>query len=178
MKFILVLAMLAFGLGGCAQRSVLTDYDPNYDFSSISAIQITTEVHEDLSPSSRHIKSLVESALKSSDVIVSTDALITLRVKSLTEERPNDQAVTIGLGSGSRSGGSSIGIGTSMKIPVGSDTADYQVIQLDLIENEQVIWTASDSAKIRVKDGKGLHQVQEKLVSRLLKNFPLIAAEQ
>lgn len=173
MKNVLIIAMLAFGLSGCAQRSVLTDYDPSYDFSTINALTLISQEHVDLSPSSRHIQNLIDKTLKASGVNVTSDATTILRIKSSTEERPNDQAVTIGLGSGSRSGNSSIGIGTSMKIPIGSDTSEYQVIQLDLIDGDQVIWTASDSAKIRVSDGKGLHQVQEKLINRLLKNFPL-----
>lgn len=178
MQKILSLAVLLLLVSACASRSVLTDYDPNYDFSTINDLRVVTQDHVDISPSSSHIQTLVVESLQKSGVDVNAEANITLRIKSLTEERPNDQAVTIGLGSGSRSGNSSIGIGTSMKIPIGSDMVDYQIIQLDLIENEQVIWTANDSAKIRVRDGKGLHQVQEKLVNRLLESFPLIATEQ
>ena len=177
MKKFLLLALFFSFLIGCAPRAVLTDYDPNYDFSAINAVNVVSNDSAEESPSANHIQSLVTQTLTNSGVSVSADAPLQLKITSFTEERQNEQSVSIGLGTGARSRNSSIGIGTSVQIPVGQATSDYQVIQLDLVDNGQVVWTTNDAARLRVKDGKGLHQVQSNIIEKLLANFPLIREE-
>lgn len=172
MKKLLLLALSATLLFGCAQRVVPTDYDPTFDFDSIQTIQVVADDSLEESPSSKYIQDLVTQRLSNTGLTIDQNSPIKLKIISFTEERPNDQSMNIGIGTGTRSRNSSIGIGTNVQIPIGNRMLDYQVIQLDLIDDDQVIWTTSDSARITVKDGKGLHKVQQRLIEKLLENFP------
>lgn len=171
LKKVLLICMF-IGVTGCAKQAVTPDYDPDYNFSNIQQLTIVAN-DADGNPSHRHIALLLEQALIAANIKVSASSDIKLLVDAFIEERPNDQAVSIGLGTGTSSRNSSIGIGTSVRIPIGDDTVEWQVIQLDLVDNNQVIWTARDDAKLKVKDGKGRHEAQQYIIGRLLENFPL-----
>lgn len=91
----------------------------------------------------------------------------------LTQDKPKDSGLSIGLGTGTfgRSGG--IGIGTSVGVPLGSDTAKIQTIQIDIVDpkTKTLIWRGSDSYDF---DAGGNEKAQDtaKAVSRILAQFP------
>lgn len=178
MNKLFLLILLGLGVSGCMSSSVSTDYDPDYDFSSIGALRLVLNQQVEASPCRQQIQTLITQSLKIRELVLDENADVVLRITCITEQRANDRGLTLGLTTGSGSNNAQIGIGTSMKIPVGPESADYQSLQLDLIENQQILWTASDSARIRVSDGKGLYQTQKKLVERLLKTFPLVTEAQ
>ena len=171
LKKVLLICMF-IGITGCARQAVTPDYDPDYNFSNIQQLAIVAD-DPDGNPSHRHIALLLEQALVAANIKVTETSDIQLLIDAYVEERPNDHAISIGLGTGTASRNSSIGIGTSVQIPIGDDTVEWQVIQLDLIDNNQVIWTARDDAKLKVKDGKGRHETQQYIINRLLEGFPL-----
>ncbi|MDM7861245.1 hypothetical protein QTP81_11630 [Alteromonas sp. ASW11-36] len=171
LKKVLLICMV-LGITACARQAVTPDFDPNYNFSNIQQLTIIADDPEG-TPSHRHIALLLEQALVAGNIKVTDDSNIKLLIDAYVEERPNDQAISIGLGTGTSTRNSSIGIGTSVQIPIGDDMVEWQVIQLDLVDNNQVIWTARDDAKLKVKDGKGRHEVQQYIIDRLLADFPL-----
>ncbi|MFB2649086.1 DUF4136 domain-containing protein [Shewanella mangrovisoli] len=150
------------------------DYDLNYDFKALqsftqlapqpsddplSAQRIQTEITQQLSQ-----KGFTENA-SSPDFKVAYGLL--------TQDKPKDSGLSIGLGTGSfgRSGG--IGVGTSVGVPLGSDTAKIQTIQIDIIDTKtnKLIWRGTDSFDF---DGDGDKKAQDtaKAVSRILAQFP------
>lgn len=169
-----LLMVLGLSVSGCMSSSVSTDYDPDYDFSSIVALRLVWNQQVEPSPCHQQIQTLITQSLKTSELVLDENADVVLRITCKTEQRADNRGLTVGLATGLGSNNAQIGIGTSMKIPIDPESVDYQSLQLDLIEHQQVLWTASDSARIRVSDGKGLHQAQKKLVEQLLKTFPLI----
>ena len=174
----IALLFLACLITSCAQRAVLTDYDPNVNFKSIQSVIIAGQAHEDKPPQAPVID-LVSAYLTRQNITITDESAAEARlsVTAYIEQRPNDQTMTIGVGAGNMNRNSSISVGTSVNVPIGDDLIDWQVIQIDLIQHNQVIWTASDSAKLRIRDGKGRLDVQQKMVERLLAEFPLIASE-
>ena len=174
----IALLFLACLITSCAQRAVLTDYDPNVNFKSIQSVIIAGQAHEDKPPQAQVID-LVSAYLTRHNITITDESAAEARlsVTAYIEQRPNDQTMTIGVGAGNMNRNSSISVGTSVNVPIGDDLIDWQVIQIDLIQHNQVIWTASDSAKLRIRDGKGRLDVQQKMVERLLAEFPLIASE-
>ncbi|MBT0586111.1 DUF4136 domain-containing protein [Alteromonas oceanisediminis] len=173
MKYYGWIATVLLVLSGCSSQKVTTDYDPDVNFSAIKSVQVVA-VDGDQSPSARNIQSMVEAGLLAAGIKVNENALDTLQIIAQVEQRENDSAFSIGLGTGSSTRNTSIGVGTSISIPVGDDMLDYQVITLELVRGAQIIWTATDSARIKVRDGKGKQETQQKLVDRLLEHFPVI----
>ncbi|WP_124748958.1 DUF4136 domain-containing protein [Alteromonas facilis] len=171
MKSILLLAMTCL-LASCAAKKVITDFDPAYDFSRITNVQILTpDVSEQ--PSLNYAQRLLQEKLLAKGINTDANAEITIRLKMDIQQRANDQSISIGLGSHTGGRHSSIGIGTSVNIPIGEETVDWQVMQLDLIEQNQVIWTAHDEAKISIRDGKGLNKLHNDMLDRLLEQLPI-----
>lgn len=174
MKFI-ILALCVLLVSGCANRAILTDYDPNIDFSGITRITVAGQSHEN-EPAQSQVIELVRSRIQNENLLATEKVETLLSVRAYIEQRANDQTLTIGVGAGNVNRHSSISVGTSVNVPIGDDLVDWQVIQFDLIKDNQVIWTAMDSAKLKIKDGKGRLALQQKMLERLFSEFPLIAS--
>lgn len=164
-------------LTACAKKAAQTDFDPSFNFADVNSVHVTV-VENDSELSANNVSRIVKQQLQQRQIPLDENAESTLRITAFIEDRTNDQSLDIGLGTGTGSRHSSISIGTSVRIPLGEDTVQWQVIQLDLIHLNQIVWTATDDAKIEVKDGKGLNQAQQKIVSRLLENFPIPVSQQ
>lgn len=162
-------------LTACAKKAAQTDFDPSFNFADINSVQVTI-VENDSELSANNVSRIVKQQLQQRQIPLDENAESLLRISAFIEDRANDQALNIGLGTGTGSRHSNISIGTSVRIPLGEDTVQWQVIQLDLIHLNQVVWTSTDDAKIKIRDGKGLNQVQQEIVERIFENFPLPAS--
>ncbi|WP_100658009.1 DUF4136 domain-containing protein [Alteromonas flava] len=157
---------------GCANKKVITDRDPNFDFTQIKSVNVLAMDDAEYL-ALPYVHELLKSKLRKNFVTITEDANALLQFSVYVEERTNDQSISIGLGSQSGGRHSSIGIGTSVNLPIGDRTVDWQIMQLDLIVDQQVVWTAQDEAKISIRDGKGMNELHNKMLDRLLKQFPL-----
>ncbi len=81
--------------------------------------------------------------------------------------------MSIGLGSGTWGSGGGIGLGTSIGIPLGSDTAKTQTIQIDIVDpkDKRLIWRGNGQYNF---DQGGEEKALEinKTVVAILAQFP------
>lgn len=90
-----------------------------------------------------------------------------------TESKEGGTSLNIGLGTGSygRSGG--ISIGGIFSIPVGEQVTQYQNLQIDMLQNTTVIYSAAGSAELEAADRITAQEALTKLVSELLEPYPV-----
>lgn len=160
-------------LSGC-KSTPKQDYDVNYDFSRLKSFtQVAPQQTTDQLSSDR-IKQSISSALTAQGYVQKDkdpDFIVTYGFR--VDDKPSGSGFSIGLGAGSwgKSGGGSLG--TSVAVPVGSDSAKVQTIQIDVIDpnTKKLIWRGSD--KFNFDEG-GKQKVEEtnNTVNNILALFP------
>jgi len=160
-------------LGACSSKPK-NDYDLNYDFKTLQSFSQLAPQPNDDPLSAQRIQTEISQQLRQKGFTESQSSPdFSVAYRLLTQDKPKDSGLSIGLGTGSfgRSGG--IGIGTSVGVPLGSDTAKIQTIQIDIIDTKtnKLIWRGSDSFDF---DAGGDKKAQDtaKAVSRILAQFP------
>lgn len=90
---------------------------------------------------------------------------------SWVETRSNDSGLSIGLGGGRTSGNTSVG--GSVHIPVGSSGREVMVIRIDMVQEGELIWRASDDFRVRSGDSpEKRNALTRETVTKLLAQFP------
>jgi len=134
-------------LSACSSKPK-NDYDLNYDFTALHSFSQLTPKPTDDPLSAQRIQVEINNQLTQKGFIENTEAPdFNVAYTLLTQDKPKDSGLSIGLGTGTfgRSGG--IGIGTSVGVPLGSDTAKIQTIQIDIVnpKTKALIWCGSDN---------------------------------
>ena len=82
---------------GCANKKVITDRDPNFDFTQIKSVNVLAmDDAENLALP--YVHELLKSKLRKNFVTITEDANALLQFSVNVEERANDQSISIGLG--------------------------------------------------------------------------------
>lgn len=160
-------------LSACSSKPK-NDYDLNYDFSALHSFAQLTPQKTDDPLSAQRIQIEISHQLTQKGFTENTQVPdFNVSYALLTQDKPKDSGLSIGLGTGTFGGSGGIGIGTSVGVPLGSDTAKIQTIQIDIIDpkTKALIWRGSDSFNF---DTGGDEKAQDtaKAVSRILAQFP------
>ncbi|RTR40880.1 DUF4136 domain-containing protein [Shewanella canadensis] len=175
MKLSRLSALLLSGLllSACAAKPK-SDYDVGYDFSQLSTfIEFSPTQTNDPISSARIIDAITD-ALTAKGFVRSIDHpsfKVTYAFK--VENKPKDSGVSIGLGTGTWGSNGGISIGTSVGVPIGSDSAKIQTIQIDVIDTQsnKLIWRGTDKFNF---DAGGAEKAEDthNTVSKILSQFP------
>ncbi|GIU11885.1 MULTISPECIES: DUF4136 domain-containing protein [unclassified Shewanella] len=150
------------------------DYDLNYDFSSLKSFSQLEPSHNSDPLSASRIQQAIANSLGNQGFVAQAengDFNVTYGFK--VEDKPKDSGFSIGLGTGSWGSSGGASIGTSVDVPVGSDTAKIQTIQIDIIDpkTNQLIWRGTD--KFNFDDGGEAKAEETKAtVAKILAQFP------
>ena len=129
-------------LASCATKPK-QDYDVNYNFSALKTFnQLTVKQTDDPLTADRINNDIKQTLLNQGYVFKADNADFVVNYAFVTENKEKDSGLSIGLGSGTWGSGGGISLGTSIGIPLGSDTAKTQTIQIDIIDptDKRLIW--------------------------------------
>lgn len=119
------------------------DYDVNYDFSALNSFsQLTIEQTDDPLTADRINADIKQTLLNQGYVYQADNADFIVNYAFVTQDKEKNSGLSIGLGSGTWGSSGGIGLGTSIGIPLGSDTAKTQIIQIDIVDpkDKRLIW--------------------------------------
>jgi len=122
------------------------DYDINYDFSALKTFNQVSMVHTDDPLTADRINADIKQTLLNQGYTIQTDKPdFLVNFAFITEDKPQDSGLSIGLGTGSWGSRGGVSLGTSIGIPLGSDSAKTQIIQIDIVEPDaqRLIWRGS-----------------------------------
>jgi hypothetical protein len=163
-------------LAGCSSKPYV-DYDTGFDFTGAKNFYIIpTEItHEPLM--GPRVANAVSSDLVAKGLAAvpsRSQADIAIRYHVTAEEKPNNSRVSIGLGTGSYGRGGGASVGGSVSKPIGGDMLLYNTVQIDMFagDSDRLIWRSSDSFEIKGVDAQKKADATERLVIRVLANFP------
>ncbi|UJF23001.1 DUF4136 domain-containing protein [Shewanella sp. OMA3-2] len=170
-KSILLIASLV--ILGC-QSTPKNDYDINYDFSQLQSFNLINVTNSDDPLTVQRVKQNITDALvKQGFTQTDNQADFSVSFAFETEEKPKSSGLSIGLGTGSWGSGGGASVGTSIGVPLGSDSAKVQIIQIDIIDPKQnkLIWRGTD--KYDFEEG-GEHKANKtaETVYHILQQFP------
>ncbi|ABM25973.1 conserved hypothetical protein [Shewanella sp. W3-18-1] len=172
-RYLAILLSALVLLSACSSKPK-NDYDLNYDFAALRSFTQLTPQPTDDPLSAQRIQTEINDQLTQKGFVENTtspDFNVTYAL--LTQDKPKDSGLSIGLGTGTFGSSGGIGIGTSVGVPLGSDTAKIQTIQIDIVDpkTKKLIWRGSDSFDF---DTGGDKKAQDtaKAVSRILTQFP------
>ncbi|WP_299798524.1 DUF4136 domain-containing protein [uncultured Shewanella sp.] len=167
------LFITAILLSACA-TTPKSDYDINYDFNQLNSFTAFSPSQTKDPISAERIKGAISETLMSKGFVADEadpDFRITYTFK--VENKPKDSGVSIGLGTGTWGSSGGISIGTSVGVPIGSNTAKIQTIQIDVIDaqSNKLIWRGTDKFNF---DAGGEDKAEEtaKTVTKILALFP------
>ncbi len=150
------------------------DYDVNYDFSQLKTFSQLAPATNNDPLSANRIQQAIASALVNQGFSAqeqTADFHVSYSFK--VENKPKDSGFSIGLGTGTWGSSGGASIGTSVDVPVGSDTAKIQTIQIDIIDpnSNQLIWRGSD--KFTFDEGGAAKADETNItVAKILAQFP------
>lgn len=161
-------------LYGCATRPEIKMRD-NQDFSAIHTFYVQPPLNSLNQSIESHILAAITTGLQQKGLNPASqeDADIKISFFPSTENKEGGSSLSIGLGTGSygRSGG--ISIGGIFSIPVGEQVTEYQNLQIDMMQNSSVIYSAVGSTKLAAADRITAQEALTKLVSELLEPYPV-----
>ena len=167
------LLLSGFLLSACAAKPK-SDYDVGYDFSQLNTFIELSPAQTNDPISSARIIDAIKGALTAKGFIrdeVHPSFKVTYAFK--VANKPRDSGVSIGLGTGTWGSKGGISIGTSVGVPIGSDSAKIQTIQIDVIDpqSNKLIWRGTDKFNF---DAGGAEKAEDtkKTVSQILSLFP------
>jgi hypothetical protein len=150
------------------------DYDINYDFSALKTFNQLSMVHTDDSLTADRINADIKHTLLNQGYTVQTDKPdFLVNFAFITEDKPKDSGLSIGLGTGSWGSRGGVSLGTSIGIPLGSDSAKTQIIQIDIIEPDpqRLIWRGSGQYHFDQGGENKANNIQA-TVEKILAQFP------
>ncbi len=175
MKLSTLSALLLSGLllSACATKPK-SDYDVGYDFDQLSTfIELSPTQTNDPISSTRIINAIASALTAKGFVRDEDDPCFKVTYAFKVEDKPKDSGVSIGLGTGTWGSNGGISIGTSVGVPIGSDTAKIQTIQIDVIDTQsnKLIWRGTDKFNF---DAGGTEKAEStaNTVTKILALFP------
>ncbi|GAA5193693.1 DUF4136 domain-containing protein [Ferrimonas gelatinilytica] len=145
MKWLPTLVMLWL-LAGCSQSTPGSiDYSSNIDFSQIQSYRLA-EPEEGQDPlMAKRIADAIRTHLdqRGWQYQEGAAAAVSLYYRSRFEERAKRGGLSIGIGGGRMGSNSSIGGGVT--VPVGEDTEQVLILQLDMVKEGQLVWRGTDT---------------------------------
>jgi hypothetical protein len=165
-------------LSACSSKPYI-DYDTDYNFgraTSYFIITTTGNENENEPLMASRVQAAIDSELKTlglSPAISRQQADLAVSYSLTSEDRPNNNRVSVGMGTGSYGRSSGISVGGSVSRPVGGDTRRYIVIQIDMHpgSQERLIWRSRDALELRGDPARRAEDAQ-RMVRRLLAGFP------
>ena len=162
-----------FILAACTTKPK-QDYDVNYDFAALKTFsQLTIKQTDDPLTADRINADIKQTLLNQGYAYQADNADFIVNYAFVTQDKEKDSGLSIGLGSGTRGSSGGIGLGTSIGIPLGSDTAKTQMIQIDIVDpkDKRLIWRGNGQYHF---DQGGEEKAQEinKTVIAILAQFP------
>ncbi|GGP62528.1 DUF4136 domain-containing protein [Shewanella saliphila] len=131
-----------FILAACTTKPK-QDYDVNYDFSALKTFsQLSVEQTNDPLTADRINADIKQSLLNQGFVYQPEGGDFIVNYAFVTQDKEKDSSLSIGLGSGTWGSKGGIGLGTSIGIPLGSNIAKTQTIQIDIVDStdKRLIW--------------------------------------
>jgi hypothetical protein len=116
---------------------------------------------------------LIAQGFKQVDFIDNQSADLTINVDFSLHEKPNNSAISIGLGTGRIGSNSSGSIGISTNIPITSAINNITKITINMKHGEQPAWHGVDSYE--ASENTSIEETNKKVkntVKRLLAEFP------
>ncbi|WP_350431494.1 DUF4136 domain-containing protein [Shewanella sp. H8] len=171
-KHIFILFALVL-LTSCATKPK-QDYDVNYDFSVLKTFSQLSVEHTDDPLTADRINDGIKQALVNQGYVFRADnADFFVNYAFVTENKEKDSGLSIGLGSGTWGSNGGISLGTSIGIPLGSDTAKTQTIQIDIIDpaDKRLIWRGNGQYHFD-QGGEDKAKDINKTVATILAQFP------
>lgn len=180
MKQLLFMSLFCSLLSACSsKRTADIDFNPTTNFQQYSSYQYSpeTEVSVDSNPVMIHrIKSAIDSIIESKGLtkqkfIDKNSAYITIKVSFTEHEKEHNSSFNIGIGTSKIRGNSSIGVNTN--IPINGNEKIITKIVIDMSNENQTIWHASDSYEaINNLTSEQKNQKVNTMINELLANFP------
>ncbi|MCL1106201.1 DUF4136 domain-containing protein [Shewanella algicola] len=131
-----------FILAACTTKPK-QDYDVNYDFAALKTFsQLSVKQTNDPLTADRINADIKQSLLNQGFVYQPEGGDFIVNYAFVTQDKEKDSSLSIGLGSGTWGAKGGIGLGTSIGIPLGSNTAKTQTIQIDIVDStdKRLIW--------------------------------------
>lgn len=170
------IALLLVGalMQGCISNSLQLQHDQNVSFGEVLSYAVSSA---DPNPSLSSQK-LIESTheyLENNGKLMGDIGFVDAQIEidHFEQERPNENRLSIGLGTGSygRSGG--ISFGTAVSVPLGSDTIQHAVVVMRVLVEGNLVWAASSSKEIDGDNQSDLIVAQLEALEQLLRAFPI-----
>ena len=139
MKPLLTL-VLAFSLMGCASTNVNYDYDKQTDFSAYTTYNYYPDMNTGMNElDAKRLLDAIDSYMKTKGILLAEEPDFYVNIKSTTYQSPSNSSIGFGIGGG----GSNVGGGVSMGVPVGQDNMDRR-IQFDFVDRQKdaMFWQA------------------------------------
>ena len=150
------------------------DYDTGYDFSQLHTFSgITTASNSDPLSAQRSADAIQSSLLTQGFKQADDTAQFKVNYTFNITDKPKKSGLSIGLGTGNWGSSGGVGIGTSVGVPIGNDSAKLQTIQIDMIDikTQQLIWRGSDNFSFDT-GGEDKAQLTQQTVAKILAQFP------
>ncbi|WP_394131284.1 DUF4136 domain-containing protein [Shewanella maritima] len=174
LNYLCLATLLTLGLSAC-KSTPKSDYDTTFDFTGLSSFaHMQHEQPPQDTISADRIRDAISATLISKGFVEDTDnPSFQVNYRFLTKEKPKDSNLSIGLGTGTSGRNGSIGIGTSIGVPVGQTSVTERFIQIDIIDPKQnkLIWRGDDKFDFD-RDGQAKQQETTATVSHILSVFP------
>ncbi|MGS0674362.1 DUF4136 domain-containing protein [Shewanella sp. 0m-4] len=171
--FVTLLALPLLFLSACSSTPK-NDYDLDYNFANLKSFsQLPPPANSDPLSANR-IKQAISSSLTSQGFIpndLAADFYVGYGFR--IDDKPKDSGFSIGLGTGTWGSSGGASIGTSVDVPVGSNTAKIQTIQIDILDpkTNQLIWRGTDKFTFD-EGGEAKAQETNATVAKILAQFP------
>ncbi|WP_164839196.1 DUF4136 domain-containing protein [Shewanella livingstonensis] len=171
-KHILVFCGLLL-LASCSAKPK-QDYDISYDFSVLKTFNQLIIKQTDDPLTADRISHNIKQTLQNQGYDFNADnADFLVSYAFFTEDEQKNSGLSIGLGSGSWGSGGGVSLGTSLGIPLGSDTAKMQTIQIDIIDpaDNRLIWRGNGQYNFDQGGEAKANSINETVVA-ILAQFP------
>lgn len=168
--------LMCLSLAACSSRPYV-DYDTDFDFANAQRYFIIPTEISDQPIMGPRVAAAIDGDLSDKGLSPArsrADADIAITYSVTAAEKPNTSRVSIGLGTGSYGGRGGASVGGSVSKPIGADMLLYNTIQIDMYpaDSERLVWRSSDSFEIKGADAQKIAQAAQKLVTRILADFP------
>ena len=166
---------LALLLASCSSGPYL-DYDAGYAFGQARSFYLAPREASDDPLMDQRVATAISSELAArglSPTQTAEQADLTIHFQVIAEHRPNNNRVSIGMGTGGGGRSSGVSIGGAVSRPVGASTIPYNTIQIDMLSagSGRLVWRSSDAFELRGDPSRRAEDAQ-RMVQRLLSGFP------
>ena len=166
--------LFCVALAGCASNKPEINISESQDFAALNTFYVTPPLNAINEVIENQVANAITRTLQSKGLTPSSeeDADIIVGFFPSTASKENGTRVNLGLGTGifGRSGG--LSLGSIFSLPVGEQVTQYQNLQIDMVHNNEFIYSAAGSAELESKDSISVQQKLEQLVEVLLATYP------